>query len=188
MLRRVRRRGSKKGLSRRHLESRSTPFREYDPLGVCPTQIARISKFKRCFRGFGVQVLRWKRHMLLHEKLVWIGHPWTCVYPDVCLGIGDVSGKVPLPGIRSLVDTQRFCLATLQIPWEEEEAGGVSTRYLAPGGGLYQIQCHSVNTHRGKHRLGGAQSGELLTNRCLGQLKSHLQIAICDLNLSSNRC
>ena len=30
------RRGSKKGLSRRHLEGRSTPFREYDPLGVCP--------------------------------------------------------------------------------------------------------------------------------------------------------
>ena len=28
----------KKGLSRRHLEGRSTPFREYDPLGVCPSQ------------------------------------------------------------------------------------------------------------------------------------------------------
>ena len=26
-----------------------------------------------------------------------LGHPQTCVYPDVCLGIGDVSGKVPLP-------------------------------------------------------------------------------------------
>ena len=36
MGRRVLRRGSKKGLSRRHLEGRSTPFREYDPLGVCP--------------------------------------------------------------------------------------------------------------------------------------------------------
>ena len=35
VLRRVLRRGSKKGLSRRHLEGRSTPFREYDPLGVC---------------------------------------------------------------------------------------------------------------------------------------------------------
>ena len=31
ILRRVLRRGSKKGLSRRHLEGRSTPFREYDP-------------------------------------------------------------------------------------------------------------------------------------------------------------
>ena len=31
------RKGSKKGLSRRHLEGRSTPFfRGYDPLGVCP--------------------------------------------------------------------------------------------------------------------------------------------------------
>ena len=35
-LRRVLRRGSKKGLSRRHLEGRSTPFQEYDPVGVCP--------------------------------------------------------------------------------------------------------------------------------------------------------
>ena len=32
VLRRVLRRGSKKGLSRRHLEGRNTPFREYDPL------------------------------------------------------------------------------------------------------------------------------------------------------------
>ena len=37
VLRRVPRRGSKKGLSRRHLEGR-TPFREYDPLGVRPSQ------------------------------------------------------------------------------------------------------------------------------------------------------
>ena len=36
VLRRVLRRGSKKGLSRRHLEGRSAPFREYDPVGVCP--------------------------------------------------------------------------------------------------------------------------------------------------------
>ena len=27
-----------------------------------------------------------------------VGHPQTCVYPDVCLGDGDVSGKAPLPG------------------------------------------------------------------------------------------
>ena len=27
-----------------------------------------------------------------------IGHPQTCVYPDVCLGIAHVSGKVPLSG------------------------------------------------------------------------------------------
>ena len=26
------------------------------------------------------------------------GHPQTCVYPDVCLGIAHVSGKIPLPG------------------------------------------------------------------------------------------
>ena len=37
VLRRVLRRGSKKGLSRRHLEGRSTHCREYDPVGVRPT-------------------------------------------------------------------------------------------------------------------------------------------------------
>ena len=36
VLRRVLRRGSKKGHSRRHLEGGNTPFREYDPLGVRP--------------------------------------------------------------------------------------------------------------------------------------------------------
>ena len=34
VLRRVLRRGSKKGLSRRRLEGGNTPFREYDPVGV----------------------------------------------------------------------------------------------------------------------------------------------------------
>ena len=47
MGRRVLRRGSKKGLSRRHLEGRSTPFREYDPLGVCPSM-----SFERFRQGF----------------------------------------------------------------------------------------------------------------------------------------
>ena len=27
-----------------------------------------------------------------------VGHPQTCVYPDVCLGIAHVSGKLPLSG------------------------------------------------------------------------------------------
>ena len=36
VLRRVPRRSSKKGLSRRHLEGRNMPFREYDPVGVRP--------------------------------------------------------------------------------------------------------------------------------------------------------
>ena len=27
-----------------------------------------------------------------------VGHPQTCVYPDVCLGIANVSGKAPFPG------------------------------------------------------------------------------------------
>ena len=27
-----------------------------------------------------------------------VGHPQTCVYPDVCLGIAHVSGKILLSG------------------------------------------------------------------------------------------
>ena len=42
VLRRVLRRGSKKGLSRRILEGRSTPFREYDPVGVRPIQSSKL--------------------------------------------------------------------------------------------------------------------------------------------------
>ena len=52
VLRRVLRRGSKKGLSRRHLEGRNTPFREYDPLGVRPTVGREIGR-KFCFEDSG---------------------------------------------------------------------------------------------------------------------------------------
>ena len=38
-----------------------------------------------------------------------IGHPQTCVYPDVCLGIAHVSGKAPLPGQGEGADTQCIC-------------------------------------------------------------------------------
>ena len=36
ILRRVLRKGSEKGRSRRHLDGRNKLFQEYDPLGVCP--------------------------------------------------------------------------------------------------------------------------------------------------------
>ena len=54
------------------------------------------------------------------------------------------------------------CPAALEIPWEKEEGGGASTRYIAQGGRLHQIQCRSVNTHRGKHRPGGAQRTRII--------------------------
>ena len=38
----VLRRGSKKELSRRHLEGRNTPFGEYDPLRVCPRVVLTV--------------------------------------------------------------------------------------------------------------------------------------------------
>ena len=50
-LRRLLRRGSKKGHSRRHLEGRSLPFREYDPVGVCP-RFTGNGRFQFRFRRF----------------------------------------------------------------------------------------------------------------------------------------
>ena len=58
-MRRVLRRGSKKGLSRRHLEGRSTPFREYGPLGVCPREmLPRVLPEIGVLRGVPPRVLR----------------------------------------------------------------------------------------------------------------------------------
>ena len=70
---------------------------------------------------------------------MFLGHPQTCVYSDVCLDIAHVSGKGPLPG---------------QGVWQIHN---VSARPFVPGEGLYQIHGQSLNTHRGKHRSGGAQ-------------------------------
>ena len=63
VLRRLLRRGSKKGLLRRHLEGRNTPFRDYDhPLRVRPTIPPRTknhsrSKFSSCFeKSFSLEI------------------------------------------------------------------------------------------------------------------------------------
>ena len=46
------------------------------------------------------------------------------------------------------------------VPWGERgQIHCVSTRPLVPREGLYQIHGQSLNTHRGKHRSGGAQLG-----------------------------
>ena len=80
------------------------------------------------------------------------GRPQTCVYPNVCLGIGKVSGKAILLGQGVWQIHKESVLLALQIPWDEEEGRGVSTRYLIREGGLYQIQCQSPSTHGCKHR------------------------------------
>ena len=59
------------------------------------------------------------------------GHPQTCVYPDVCLGIDRVSGKAPCSGTRGLVDTPSICPAHPTDSW-----GG-----RGRGRGVYQIPC-----------------------------------------------
>ena len=52
---------------------------------------------------------------------------------------------------------------TLYLPLSPQGIGRkgqihcVSTGPLVPGEGLYQIHGQSLNTHRGKHRSGGAQ-------------------------------
>ena len=99
-----------------------------------------------------------------------IGHPQTCVYPDVSLGIAHVSGKVPLSG-QGPVDTQCIC------PFRPTDSLGrkgqihcVSARPLVRGEGLYQIHGQSLNTHRGKHRSGGAQEKHININTFPGLL------------------
>ena len=86
-----------------------------------------------------------------------LGHPQTCVYPDVCLGIAHVSGKGPLPGQGVWQLHNVSALFALQIPWRKGQIHCVSARPLVPGEGLYQIHGQSLNTHRGKHRSGGAR-------------------------------
>ena len=49
-----------------------------------------------------------------------IGHPQTCVYPDVCLGIAHVSGKVPLPGQGVWQIHNVSAPFALQIPWGDK--------------------------------------------------------------------
>ena len=66
VLRRVLRRGSKKGLSRRRLEGRSTPFREYDPVGVCPRKEPPTPKISALLRKR--PVLRRANFVLTTEK------------------------------------------------------------------------------------------------------------------------
>ena len=48
-----------------------------------------------------------------------IGHPQTCVYPDVCLGVAHVSGKAPLSGqgVRQIHNVS--ALFALQVSWGE---------------------------------------------------------------------
>ena len=65
-------------------------------------------------------VARW-----LYSVLGWVipdvvGHPQTCVYPDVCLGIAHVSGKVPLSGQGVWQIHNVSALFALQIPWGEK--------------------------------------------------------------------
>ena len=49
-----------------------------------------------------------------------IGHPQTCVYPDVCLGIAYVSGKAPLSGQGVWQIHNVSAPFALQIPWSEK--------------------------------------------------------------------
>ena len=41
-----------------------------------------------------------------------VGHPETCVYPDVCLGIDNVSGEPPCPGAPPSSSSQGICWAS----------------------------------------------------------------------------
>ena len=85
-----------------------------------------------------------------------IGHLWTCVYPDMCLGIGNVSGK---PACCGTMGPSRYTKCLRWRPTESLGRRGKGEGYLPDTllqeGGLHQIQCQSVNMHQGKHRPGG---------------------------------
>ena len=51
------------------------------------------------------------------ERIIW--PPQTCVYPDVCLGIAHVSGKVPPSGQEVWQIHNVSAPFALQIPWGE---------------------------------------------------------------------
>ena len=79
-----------------------------------------------------------------------VGHPQTCVYPDVCLRTDIVSGKLPLPGQGIWWIPLPFLLVP-RICGAAGQTLCVSIRPLVPGEALYQIHRQSLNTHRGKH-------------------------------------
>ena len=59
----------------------------------------------------------------------------------------------------------------------------VSTGPLVPGEGLYQIHAQSLNTHRGKHRSGGAQDPVWMKLSGLNNAKAKRRLSK-DLNAS----
>ena len=104
VLRRVLRRGSEKGLSRRHLEGRNTPFREYDPIGVRPTGTVPLHTLggtlqqEPCNANVPsglVPGLRLCRPMFRHSWVIGEGQGWAC--GTVPLGRGE---KTPQDKVR----------------------------------------------------------------------------------------
>ena len=89
------------------------------------------------------------------DPLLSVGHPQTCVDPDVCLGIAHVSGKASRD--------KGFGRYTMYLPLSPQ---GICRAKRADTLCIYQTPCpergtlpdgQSLNTHQGKHRSGGAQ-------------------------------
>ena len=84
-----------------------------------------------------------------------IGHPQTCVYPDVCLGLAHVSDKDPLSGQRVWQIHNVSAPFALRIPWGGKgQIHCVSARPLVPREGLYQIHGQALN-QRFRKGVGG---------------------------------
>ena len=102
--------------------------------------------FSFAFNPFSMEDT-WEIRSLYRYQLegLCFGDPQTCVYPDVCLVIGDRLSQDKGPG-----------RCTKCLPCRPTDSlgrggrGGVSTRYLAPGGGVSQLQCQSVNRRKPK--------------------------------------
>ena len=84
--------------------------------------------------------------------------PPDYVYPDVCLGIAHVSGKAPLSGQGKRADTQCTCpFCTKESVGQKGQIHCVSALFPCPERGALPDTWQSLNTHRGKHRSGGAR-------------------------------
>ena len=77
----VLRRGSKKGLSRRHLEGRSTPFRECDPVGVRPKNNCTCTKLSAVL-GYACEAHPKSLQVWKSAQLVYLVAPYCAIPRD----------------------------------------------------------------------------------------------------------
>ena len=127
VLRRVLRRGSKKGLSRSHLEGRNTPFQEYNPLGVRHALFHGKDHSSNSAGPAGTRIVVAQLSLLLATGS-WNVQQLHAVKTGACCPSGQGLQSIPL---RS--KTRRSAFAMLNT--------------LRTGGGGWQESCHAYKLY-----------------------------------------